>query len=669
MRPVTPRFLVAGDHVQLAAIVQNNTQEDLQVQTSLQAAGVTLDDPDRASQQIAVPAGGRARLEWWGTAQNVDSADLVFSARADSAGGTLEDAARPALGALPVLNYSAPQTFSTAGVLDGAGERQELVSLPRSFDISGGRGLSLELSPSLAGSMLSSLDYLEHYPYEGTEQTLSRFLPNLEAYRALKQLGVDSPVLQANLERTLQSGLQHLLSLQQADGGWSWWQGGQSDPYISAYVLFGLSRLQQAGIPVSSDVITKAVEYLRTDLAAHASEDKNGYQPWQLDRLAFEYFALASAGSAGSGDLSEAQSLLEWRERLNPWGQALLALTFEMLDPGSRPVDELASSLQSAAIRSSTGAHWEQQPGGYQNMHTTLSNSAVVIYALSQLDPASPLLVDAARYLMAHRQADNSWGSTFATAWNLLGLTEYIKATNDLGGDFAYGATLNGASLVSGQPASADHAAPVTANVPVTGLYPDYPNALTIQRQPGNGRLYYTASLNVNRPVAEVAPLNEGLFLERSYYPQGAACPGEGCILVNGTAAGSQVTAKLRLTLPHDAYYLVVEDYLPAGAEVLDTSLKTTQQGTGEGPQAGLPYDPADPYSHGWGQWYFHPAQVYDDHIAWTADYLPAGTYELTYTLVADQAGEYQVLPARAWQFYFPEVQGNSAGEQFSIQP
>ena len=248
VRPVTPRFLVAGDHVQLAAIVQNNTQEDLQVQTSLQAAGVTLDDPDRASQQIAVPAGGRARLEWWGTAQNVDSADLVFSARADSAGGTLEDAARPALGALPVLNYSAPQTFSTAGVLDGAGERQELVSLPRSFDISGGRGLSLELSPSLAGSMLSSLDYLEHYPYEGTEQTLSRFLPNLEAYRALKELGVDSPVLQANLERTLQSGLQRLLSLQQADGGWSWWQGGQSDPYISAYVLFGLGRLQQAGI-------------------------------------------------------------------------------------------------------------------------------------------------------------------------------------------------------------------------------------------------------------------------------------------------------------------------------------------------------------------------------------------------------------------------------------
>ena len=60
---------------------------------------------------------------------------------------------------------------------------------------------------------------------------------------------------------------------------------------------------------------------------------------------------------------------------------------------------------------------------------------------------------------------------------------------------------------------------------------------------------------------------------------------------------------------------------------------------------------------------------MYDDHIAFTAEYLPAGTYELTYTLVMLQAGEYQVLPARAWLFYFPEVQGTSAGTVFEIRP
>jgi len=46
---------------------------------------------------------------------------------------------------------------------------------------------------------------------------------------------------------------------------------------------------------------------------------------------------------------------------------------------------------------------------------------------------------------------------------------------------------------------------------------------------------------------------------------------------------------------------------------------------------------------------------------------LSPGTYELTYTLVLVNPGEYQVLPARAWQFYFPEVQGNSEGDVFKI--
>jgi uncharacterized protein YfaS (alpha-2-macroglobulin family) len=69
------------------------------------------------------------------------------------------------------------------------------------------------------------------------------------------------------------------------------------------------------------------------------------------------------------------------------------------------------------------------------------------------------------------------------------------------------------------------------------------------------------------------------------------------------------------------------------------------------------------------GWWYFQGPRIYDDHVAWAADFLPAGTYELTYTLVLLQPGEYRVVPARAWEFYFPDVQGNSAGAVFEITP
>jgi len=133
-------------------------------------------------------------------------------------------------------------------------------------------------------------------------------------------------------------------------------------------------------------------------------------------------------------------------------------------------------------------------------------------------------------------------------------------------------------------------------------------------------------------------------------------------------APGSQLTAHLTLTLPTDSYYVTLEDYIPAGTEILNQALKTSQQGQ-DGTDVQLAYDAKHPFAHGWGWWYFNDPQIHDESITWTADYLPAGTYELTYTLIPTQAGEFHVLPAHAWQAFFPDVQGTSAGMTFEIKP
>ena len=253
VRPVTPRFLVAGDHAMLAAVVQNNTAEALQGRVTLQANGFELDDPNNATQQVTVQPNGQTRVEWWGTVPDIASADLLFSVQA----GNLQDAVRVSKGALPVLRYTAPQTFATSGTLPEGGQQLELVSLPVTFDADSG-SLDVELDPSLAAAMLDALDALEDYPYDCTEQILSSFLPNLVTYTTLQSFGIDSPDLKARLDRTLSQGLEHLLSLQNADGGWGWCPGGDSDSYISAYVLFGLSGTIDAGITVPEAAINKA---------------------------------------------------------------------------------------------------------------------------------------------------------------------------------------------------------------------------------------------------------------------------------------------------------------------------------------------------------------------------------------------------------------------------
>ncbi len=661
VRPVVPRFLVEGDHVQLGAIIHNNTAADLTVEVTLQAIGLTLDDPASARRQIMVAAGERQRLDWWGKVQAVESVDLLFTATS----GDLSDAVRPASGKLPVLRYNAPQTFRTAGILDDAGERLELVSLPRSFDPSSGE-VRVELAASLASAMFSGLEVLENYPYACTEQTLSRFLPNLETYRVLQDFGVSSPDIQARLERTLKPGLETLLAQQKTDGSWSWWSGGEGDAYITAYVVFGLGRARLAGISVDEAVIQRAVEYLRGTLYTPGMSSEG----WQLDRLAFVQFALASVGA---GDLAGAEALFEARSQLSPASTALLALTLEQLSPGSQSARTLFSDLESNAIRSATGAHWEDKSPGWQNMSTPISTTAMVIYALAQRDPGSPLLAEAVRYLMLHRSADGAWDTTYGTAWTLMALGQVLKGTGDLTANFGFSALLNNQPIASGQASSTG--GPVRADVPLSQLYPQDPNALLIQREAGSGRLYYTVGLQVSRPVEEVAPLQKGISLQRSYYPISAVCPGGDCTPIQEAPSGGMVQARLTLTLENAAYYLVVEDYLPAGAEILDTSLKTAQQVIPEYQEPGVEqpqeplYDARQPFEKGWGWWYFSSPQNYDERIAWSADYLPAGTYELTYTLNLTQAGEFRVLPGRAWQFYFPEVQGNSAGSIFTIQP
>src|SRR5262249_12455933 len=140
----------------------------------------------------------------------------------------------------------------------------------------GSTELVVQLSPSLAATMLDALPYLADYPYGCVEQTMSRFLPSVVVARTLSDLGVDletlgrraralaqrkdagaesgpvanspysypkgrpgemqtaalasglphperNPVFdRARLREMVCDGLQRLISFQHADGGWGW---------------------------------------------------------------------------------------------------------------------------------------------------------------------------------------------------------------------------------------------------------------------------------------------------------------------------------------------------------------------------------------------------------------------------------------------------------------
>ena len=95
-----------------------------------------------------------------------------------------------------MLRYESPETVATAGTVPPEGQL-EAVRVPENATDHG--ALDITLEPSLAAGMIGGLNYLQHYPYECNEQTVSRFLPNLFSVRALRKLNISNPKLESDL--------------------------------------------------------------------------------------------------------------------------------------------------------------------------------------------------------------------------------------------------------------------------------------------------------------------------------------------------------------------------------------------------------------------------------------------------------------------------------------
>jgi hypothetical protein len=83
--------------------------------------------------------------------------------------------------------------------------------------------------------------------------------------------------------------------------------------------------------------------------------------------------------------------------------------------------------------------------------------------------------------------------------------------------------------------------------------------------------------------------------------------------------------------------------------------------------EEGQEYLPQNPFSEGWNSWIFGSPVIYSDRAWWIAEEVPAGTYELVYYLQPLFEGEFRALPAHAYQYYFPDVEGQQRGECDSV--
>jgi alpha-2-macroglobulin len=302
-------------------------------------------------------------------------------------------------------------------------------------------------------------------------------------------------------------------------------------------------------------------------------------------------------------------------------------------------------------------------------MDSPARSGALVLRGLVAADPAHPLAARLARGLLRQRSG-GSWRSTQETAFALLALDAYRHAQERELPDYVARAWLGEAELLNapmrGRSILAQKAEIPAARLPASSL-------LTFQKQ-GTGKLFYEARLTYARKSLPQAPLDRGLFVQKTLRRVDPAELERALATLPDRSqtrfgAGDLVLADLVIVTPSPRQYVVIDDPLPAGFEAVDARLATTAAWL-DVPSSDETHGPGadDALAHGRAFLSsLHRREIRDDRVLFFVDQMAAGMYRYRYLARATTIGSFVQPPARAEAMYTPEVFGRTAATRIEI--
>ena len=704
VRLQAPRFFMERDLVVLSANVHNYLKSAKKAKVQLVLDGGPLElvkDPpaDLGLKQpsgntelwIDLPKDSEKRVDWVVKVLRSGTATVKMVAQTDEESDAMQMQ-------FPCLVHGVEKFEAQAGALrDIKGTRKITLTLNLPKERRpGATELNLQLTPSLAATMLDALPYLADYPYGCIEQTMSRFLPSAVVAKALKDLGVDleelgkraqayehelreaagsqrqpdsgytypqgmpgviksgelasrmylrrghNPIFDsALLDKMVRAGLQRIYSKQHSDGGWGWWQNDISDPYMTAYVCYGLYTAREAGWRIKSDVLERGFKFLRADIP----EEDN------LHRLAYLCSVYTLRGPADD-TIKEviADRLYRNRMKLTPYSQALLAIALKNIGDLDKARAMVRNLQNTAHIDQANGTcNWMPERRGWWWWHwwdNPVETNAAVLQAHLAVEPDSPLCPMMVKWMVNNRRG-NHWRSTKETALAVYALADYIRAERELAPEYTITVDLEGkvrrTYRVNRQNAL------FFDNRFIAGdeVIGDGAQKLTITVE-GEGTLYYTAYLKYFSLEEDIKGGGHEIFVNRRYFrltPKLITRERNGRTwkeltylrsdLKSGArlASGDLTEVELVIDAKNNYEYLVFEDMKPAGCEPVEVR-------SGSADSSGV-------YSN---------VELRDERVVFFITRMPQGTRAVRYRLRAEIPGQFHALPTNGYSMYAPDV-------------
>lgn len=609
IRPILPNILRVDDEIVLSALVQNFTQTDESMDITLTFTGA---DIKQATYSSVLIKSNQTKQFFWQTkplAAN-QSGRLTFSAISQNNMRTADSMTVT----LPVITFGFGQKRAETAIAD----KDYFVRLSADADKQKST-VTLALSSTLLGTMSLAMQYLISYPYGCVEQTTSRLVPAVIA-KSNQSLFAEA-LYGKNIDEIIEKGIQRLALLQQPDGGWTWWFSGKSDSFITSYVLEYLIYAQQLGIPVDSEIISKAKYYFQWVDKAKTRED-NIAKAYALAILepATQHNPITNFDGLTADFLS-------------------LAVMSNFRNGDRNPSTNGLTKLLSLAKQQGDTLYWDA--GLKQNFGSKDASTAWAIRAILTAGGNRDMAARAVRYLTQVRKSEY-WSNTYATAQVINALVEFSHTGSETNPNYSYTVTLDGKKIASGTILSNNQPIPEIV-IPIHEIKLEGSTLSVIKT--GEGQLYSTLLFDEFHTDKNIKSLSHGLSITRAYENAEA---GKDSLAVGDTAIVKLIVSGL----DDEEHYGVIADELPAGLIPINETLKNEEYGDASG----------EPYLYG-----FADKEVTQNGMVLSLYKVGTGQRSYTYRARVISEGNFIVPPSIVTLMYAPEIYARSQADTIQI--
>ncbi|MCB1180158.1 MAG: hypothetical protein KDK36_21450, partial [Leptospiraceae bacterium] len=643
-----PRFFVEKDEVKILGLINNNSKEGMEkISTNMEVEGEKLSS--ESDEYFSLPSQGSARDIYKLTIpENKENLELKYSISS----GEYKDAL---LEKVPVNTFGNPHRILASGdTLDNTNVDIPLKNDEYDFTP---KELEIILYPNITGRILSSLNYLDSYPYGCVEQTLNKFLPatiinSLWMKKAGKNLIPDE-----KLNEYAKASYKKIVSSQNYDGTWGFWYGDRGNEYLTGYVLQSLKRIDEIKLlPVSKSVTDRGMSAINR---IFTNPQKISY-----DQKAY---LLYTQSLFIKPDPKVFRELIDEKLEKNSYVLLYLVKTLHQMElnpPNSKDMPEiirwkakLTKELIASRKKDSFGTYFDNGKNDYWSWQGGKSEiTAIVLESLLDMNVKDQIIGELITSIYK-RSSGGAWRSTKETSNVLFAFAKYIEKNGipeDKKGEVEFSTNMSEKFKIPYDTSLTRQ----FAFRKIIKLKPSekIPSLNIISEKLKSPGMNFDIILKGGAELKEkVSPdkKEKPFLLTREFYTisrvkdqnkQEFLVP-EKFDLKTPLKSGQELMVKIKFTSKEKLENVLLEDYLPSGFEIIKEDLYDSK---------GKDFGHIEKRNE---KIMYHFGTVHSEKI-----------YEIAYLLRAELSGKFKIRSARVECMYDPETGVWSSQENITVE-